>query len=398
MKVLILGIDGYLGWPLALHLIERGHQVSGLDCYIRRERVDRTGCNSLTPIADRLSRTHFLRRKQPSFVMSHDYVDNCEEFLRSVQPDAIVHLAEQPSAAYSMIGVEEAVETQTDNIIGTLRILWYMKRVCPEAHLIKLGTMGEYGTPNCDIPEGEIPFDCISGHKLPSKEYIECSMGGLIFPRRAGSWYHLTKVHDSYNIEFACRNWGFRSTDIMQGPVFGVTTDDIKDESELTRFDYDECFGTIINRFCAQAIVGHPLTVYGVGNQTRGYLPLKDSIFCMTLAIENPPKAGEYRVFNQFERTYSANELAEIVKFAGAELNIDVKIAHYENPRKEAETHYYNPYRNKLVELGYKPTTDIFPEVKLLLGDILPFRDRVLIDKLIPQYRWDTSHRKSKTV
>lgn len=398
MKVMILGIDGYLGWPLALHLIKRGHQVSGLDCLTRRHRVKNLGCNSLTPIIEPSARANILRRKQPSFTLSFEYVDNCEDYLNYIQPDAIVHLAEQPSAPYSMIGVEEAVETQTDNIIGTLRLLWYMKMACPEAHLIKLGTMGEYGTPNCDIPEGEIPHDCISGHRLPSKEYIECSMGGLIFPRRAGSWYHLTKVHDSYNIEFACRNWGFRSTDIMQGPVFGVTTEDMEDETELTRFDYDEVFGTVINRFCAQAIIDHPLTVYGAGGQTRGYLPLKDSIECMTIAIENPPKAGEYRVFNQFERTYSVNELAEIVKAASLELNIDVKINHYENPRKEAETHYYNPYREKLVKLGYKPTVDILPEVRYLIQDILPFRDRVIVNRIVPYTRWDISHRKSEIV
>jgi nucleoside-diphosphate-sugar epimerase len=404
MKVMILGIDGYLGWPLALHLMNKGHKVSGIDNFSRRERVHKLGGSSLTPILLGQARYNILCKKDIMYYFDELSVSNIESFLQFVQPDAIVHLAEQPSAPWSMLNIYNAVDTQIENVIGTLKLLWYMKKTCPEAHLIKLGTMGEYGTPNCDIPEGEIPESCTSGglHIL-SRTYgenisLRCPMSGLQFPRKAGSWYHLTKVHDSFNIEFACRNWGLRSTDIMQGPVFGVRTEDMEDETMLTRFDYDECFGTIINRFCAQAIVGHPLTIYGKGGQTRGYLPLKDSIFCMTLAIENPPKAGEYRVFNQFERTYSANELAEIVQKAAYLNEIEATIAHYENPRKEAETHYYNPHRNKLVDLGYQPTKNILPEVTKLIKDILPFKDRVIADKIVPEIRWDTEHRKSKIV
>lgn len=397
MNILICGIDGYLGWPLALHLDNRGHKVLGLDDFSRRKMVADTGSKSLTPIPTMLERDYGYLFPVKLGGTYSDIVN----ILRISKPDAIVHLAEQPSAPYSMIGVKEAIETQHRNILGTLQLLWAMYEVCPEAHLIKLGTMGEYGTPNCDIPEGEIPEDClwgpggaggIGGHGA-------CPMQGLQFPRQPGSFYHLTKVHDSYNIDFCCRNWNMRSTDIMQGPVFGVKTPEMGDDERLiTRFDYDEIFGTVINRFCAQAIVDHPLTVYGAGGQIRGYLPIEDSMTCITLAIENPPALGEYRVFNQFERTYSINDLAAIVSAAASDYGIMVHVNHYENPRKEKEAHYYNPHRSKLVELGYKPTTDITPAVHKLIGDILPYKDRVINEVIVPKTRWDVKHRKSQII
>lgn len=398
---MILGIDGYLGWPLALHLLNKGHKVSGMDSIVRRKRIIELGDDSLTPIVNERVRAQLLTNlggEEFAYMNLGDGQDYglLKNFLRTHKPDTIVHLAEQPSAPWSMISIREASITQQENIIGTLEVLWAMYEVCPEAHMIKLGTMGEYGTPNCDIPEGEIPEKCI-GREMP--EGMTCPMSGLQFPRRPGSFYHLTKVHDSYNIEFCCRNWNMRSTDIMQGPVFGVKTPEMGDDEQLlTRFDYDELFGTVINRFCVQAIVGHPLTVYGEGGQTRGYLPLEDSMFCITLAIENPPALGEYRVFNQFERTYSINELAAIVQVASADHDISVEIKHYENPRKEAETHYYNPARQKLVDLGYKPTTDITSAVSKLIDDIRPYADRVRESNIVPHTRWDIRHRKSKII
>jgi UDP-sulfoquinovose synthase len=284
------------------------------------------------------------------------------------------------------------METQYRNVIDTLGLLWWIKMHCPSAHLIKLGTMGEYGTPPCDIPEGQIPDMCISGNDAL------CKMAGLQFPRSAGSFYHLSKVHDSHNIEFACRNWNLCSTDIMQGPVFGVKTADMDDIDQITRFDYDELFGTVINRFCAQAISNHPLTIYGAGRQERGYIPIQESIECMTLAIENPPKPGEYRVLNQFARTYTINELAETVQIAATHHDLDVVIAHYENPRKELESHYYNPANKKLKDLGYKPTSDIIADVYNLIGDILPYAENVNKDVIMPFTRWDIRHRISKII
>jgi len=208
------------------------------------------------------------------------------ECLKSFVPDAIVHLGEMPSAPYSMMDLDHCVFTTTNNLVSTLNILHAMKETCPNAHLLKLGTMGEYGTPNVDIPEGFFTIEYRGRRET------------LPFPRQAGSWYHQTKVHDSNNVMFACRVWGLRSTDIMQGVVFGTRTDEMGDDVRLrTRFDFDQCFGTALNRFCAQAVVGVPLSLYGRGRQRRGFLPLRDSMQCLTIALENPPIDGEYRVF-----------------------------------------------------------------------------------------------------
>lgn len=391
MRVLICGIDGYIGWPLALHLLDKGHEVCGLDNFVRRERVRRVGSGSLTPIPTSTRRITILKTF-PNFIDYPANVDMTDYFmldrvLEEFHPDAIVHLAEQPSAPWSMSGFSGAVKTQYDNVIGTLNLLWTMKKHCPEAHLVKLGTMGEYGTPDCDIPEGEIP-------KEPCETTLPdgCPMSGLPFPRSPGSFYHLSKVHDTHNIIFACRNWNLRSTDIMQGVVLGLN---YGKEELLTRFDYDECFGTVINRFCTQAIIGHPLTVYGGGGQTRGFLTLGDSIQCLTIALENPPSLGEYRTFNQFENIYSINDLAGTVIAAMGDLGMDTSTIftslphHIENPRKEAEKHYYNPTHQKLFNLGYIPTTDIQGEIGKLIEAILPYRDKVIKEVILPKIRWE---------
>jgi len=407
MKVAILGLDGYLGWPLALYLIAKGHTICGIDSFSRRRRVKELGCDSLTPIEDWVTRKIFLLQMSPTkfaFSPVELGIDNytyIKSFLEIEQPDAIVHLAEQPSAPWSMISADYAAQTQVENVIGTLHLLWAMHEVCPDAHLIKLGTMGEYGVPDCDIPEGEIPGFCPDGDidEYMSEADKLCPMQGLQFPRAPGSWYHLTKVHDTYNIIFACRNWNLRSTDIMQGPVFGVKIYEMNgDERLLTRFDYDEVFGTVINRFCAQAVYGHPLTVYGKGGQTRGYLPLRESMFCINAIIENPPEAGKYRTLNQFARTYTINDLASIVQAAGKKYDLFIDIKHYENPRKELETHYYNPHRQGLLDLGYKPTMDITEDVTKLIGDLLPYSDRIKEHLVIPRTRWDSNHRDSKVI
>ncbi len=304
--------------------------------------------------------------------------------LRSFQPDTIVHLAEMPSAPYSMMDVHHAVYTHTNNLVGTLNILYAMRDICPDAHLLKLGTMGEYGTPNLDIPEGffEVEF---RGRK-----------DVLPFPRQPFSMYHLTKVHDSHNVIFACKNWGIRSTDIMQGVVFGTRIDAMGDAPGLrTRFDFDQAFGTVINRFCAQAVAGVPLTLYGTGGQRRGFLPLRDSIQCFTLALEKPPEAGEYRVFNQFQEVYALSDLAQMVAEVAGQLGIATRISHVENPRKESESHYFNPDHQGLYKLGYQPTNDIKAEMKLAIEDLLPHKARITehLSSILPDIRWDgTSH------
>jgi UDP-sulfoquinovose synthase len=319
--------------------------------------------------------------------------------LQEYKPDTIIHLAQQPSAPWSMRNVYHCLNTQIDNIAGTLALLWAMKEHCPNAHLIKLGTMGEYGTPNCDIPEGEIPVDPCTwvsnaradadiADEMNIRLFPKCPMSGLPFPRSPGSFYHLSKVHDTHNIIFACKTWGLTSTDIMQGVVFGVKVTGEETNIQLTRFDYDQYFGTVINRFCAQALSDNPLTIYGEGNQVRGYLPLKDSIQCLTLAIENPPEKGSYRTLNQFENIYSINELAAEVLMAANQLGIDARTQHIDNPRTESEHHYYNPTHEKLFDLGYIPTTKITHEIYKLLNDLRPYRSRINSNCIMPTTKW----------
>ena len=404
MKILILGSDGYIGYPLTIHLLKQGHEVYGIDNYSRRQRVSELKSDSLTLILSVIGRIGYLKGQYKNFInhstihLGTDPPGHIKALLKHFKPDTIVHLAEQPSAPWSMQSAHHASVTQYENVISTLHLLWAMHEECPEAHLVKLGTMGEYGTPNCDIPEGEIPVDpCAWARNIRAEVenrdecgidlYPKCPMADLLFPRTAGSFYHLSKVHDTHNIHFACRNWKLRSTDIMQGVVFGLNDSDKVEE--LTRFDYDECFGTVINRFCAQVIIGQPLTVYGTGYQTRGFLTLNDSIQCITLAIENPPSIGEYRTLNQFENTYTVLELSNIVRRGAYNAGVSIKMEHIDNPRKEAESHYYNPTHQKLFDLGYVPTTDISSEIAKLLQQLLPFRNRIREEVILPKISWE---------
>ena len=390
MRVFIAGVDGYLGWSLAAYLTARGHEVAGCDLFLRRKWVEEVGSHSATPIRPMGERlVAFKERFGQELVFRQgdlrDY-DFVLEFFKSFQPEAIVHLGEMPSAPYSMIDVHHCVFTQTNNIVGTLHMLYAMQAACPQAHLVKLGTMGEYGTPNIDIPEGSFTIE------------YRGRTDTLPFPRQAGSWYHQSKVHDSHNIMLACKVWGLRSTDIMQGVVFGTRIDEIGDDEKLlTRFDFDECFGTAINRFCAAAVIGHPLTPFGGGGQKRGFLPLRDSMQCLTIAINNPPQEGEYRVFNQFEEVYSITQLAEKVKRVGDGLGLSVGIRHVENPRVEREEHYYNPDHRHLLDLGYRPTHDVERELRVMLQDLIKYRDRIeqKRERLVPEVRWDGTRRRS---
>lgn len=393
MRVFIAGIDGYLGWTLAQYLTARGHEIAGNDTFFRRQWVEEVGSHSaipIYPVEERLrafnehfGKSIFFREGN---LLDYEFL---KEFLSEFQPDAIVHLAEMPSAPYSMMDQPHAVFTQHNNVIGSLNLLWAMNEVCPDTHLVKLGTMGEYGTPNIDIPEGffEVEF-------RGRKDYLP-------FPRQAGSFYHWSKVHDSNNTMFACRIWGLRATDIMQGVVFGTRIDEMGNDPRLrSRLDFDQCFGTVINRFCCQAVIDHPLTLYGGGGQTRGFLPLRDSVQCLTIAVENPARSGEYRVFNQFEECYTVEELAFMVQEVSTSLDLQADILHYNNPRKELDRHYFNPDRNHLIDLGYKPTHDVKAEVRIMLTDLLEHRDRILAkrDILIPDIRWDGSRRRSEVI
>jgi len=388
MRVLIAGVDGYLGWPLAQHLASRGHEVAGIDDYSRRRWVGEVGSQSAIPIAKMAERLEGFRETQGRnlrfFKSDLANYDATLQAYRAFRPEAIVYLGEMPSAPYSMIDVHHAAYTQTNNIIGTLNTLFAIRDTVPECHLVKLGTMGEYGTPNVDIPEGFFEIE-YRGRK-----------DRMMFPRKAGSWYHQSKVHDTHNVEMACRFWGLRSTDIMQGVVYGTRIDAMGDDERMaTRFDFDQCFGTAINRFCAQAAIGLPLSPFGKGLQKRGFIPLRDSIQCLTIAVENPPEAAEYRVFNQFEEVYSVMELAERVQRVAGTLGLDVEIRPIENPRTEAEEHYYNPDHEHLLALGYQPTHDMDREIKTILEDLRPHKARIEArrEAQFPDIRWDGSRK-----
>jgi len=384
MRVFIPGIDGYLGWSLAQHLAARGHEIAGADFFLRRKWVEEMGSWSAIPISpfpERLDafQERFGRRLTFWEGDLRDY-NFVEEIFRDFEPEAIVHLGECPSAPYSMMDRDHAVFVQTSNIVTTFNLLYAIRDVRPDAHLLKLGTMGEYGTPNVDIPEGffEVEYNGRSD-RLP-------------FPRQAGSWYHWSKVHGSNNVMFACKIWGLRATDVMQGVVFGTRIDGQPDDERLrTRLDFDQAFGTAINRFCCEAVVGHPLTPFGKGRQKRGFLPLRDSMQCLRLALETPPRAAEYRVFNQFDEVYDITELALKVQLVAGGCGLAVEVRHLENPRKELEEHHYNPEHQRLLDLGYTPAHDVEGEIRLMLEDLLQHRDRIeaKIDVLIPDVRWD---------
>lgn len=387
MKILILGIDGYIGWSLAMHLSKRGHVVSGIDNFSRRRNVESLGSTSATPILDLESRVKSFNKIHGNEIrpyigdlLSFEFVDHV---LHETTPDTIIHLGEQPSAPFSMIDKDHALYTQENNVIGTLNLLYAMKDIVPDAHLVKLGTMGEYGTPNVDIPEGffEVQF---RGRK-----------DTLPFPRQPFSIYHLSKVHDSANTHFACKVWGLRSTDIMQGVVYGTRTDEMTDDTLLTRFDFDECFGTVINRYCAEAVIGHPLTPYGSGGQKRGFIDLIDSIQCLTIVSENPPQRGEYRVFNQLDESYGIMELAQIVSRVGQKLGMDVKIGDVANPRVEKEEHYYRVDNKLLKDLGFRPTRRIEETVEIMLRDLSRFKERIeqKKDVILPKTTWTGGRR-----
>jgi UDP-sulfoquinovose synthase len=382
MQILILGGDGYLGWPTAMRFSQRGHDVHVVDNYLRRRAHEEVGTDTLVPILDSLPARADAWKDvsgKEIGVTEGDLVewDVTADLFRDFRPDAIVHYGEMPSAPYSMRDRDHAVFTQHNNVVNTLNVLWAMREYAPDSHLVKLGTMGEYGTPNIDIEEGYLDVEH-NGRKET-----------ILYPKLPGSLYHLSKVHDSNNIHFACRMWGIRATDLNQGVVYGIETEETTlDDRLATRFDYDDVFGTALNRFCVQAIIGHPLTVYGKGGQTRGYLNILDTLQCVELAVSNPADRGEFRVFNQFTEQFSVMELAEIVQRAGAEHGLDVRIEPIENPRLELEEHYYNAMHTKLLDLGLQPHLLSETLVESMFGVIERFKDRVIADAILPRDNW----------
>jgi UDP-sulfoquinovose synthase len=382
--VIVLGADGYLGWPATLDLSAHGYRVVAVDNLIRRRWDREGGTSSLVRVRSMPARVRAWREAGGDEIVWRK-LDICDgravaQLLRDFEPAAVVHFGEQRSAPFSMIDRAHAVMTQVNNVTGTINVLFAMRDHAPDAHLVKLGTMGEYGTPNIDIEEGFITIH----HNGRSDT--------LPYPKMPGSFYHLSKAHDSNNIHFACRTWGLRATDLNQGVVYGCTTDETSLRPALaTRFDYDVVWGTVLNRFCVQAAVQQPLTVYGEGGQTRGFLDIRDTLQCVRLSIEHPPTAGEYRVFNQFTEQFSVLQLAQLVKAARAEHDLETVIDHLPNPRVEKEAHYYNAKHQHLIDLGLRPHLLRATLIDSIVETVEKRRSRVDLSVLeVPNVDWRT--------
>ncbi|MGD0514296.1 MAG: NAD-dependent epimerase/dehydratase family protein [Terriglobales bacterium] len=393
MKVAVLGGDGYCGWATALYLSGKGHSVAIADNFSRRQWDHELGVQTLTPIlplSDRLRVWQELSGNTIElFVGDVTEYDFLSSVVQDFEPEAVVHFAEQRAAPYSMIDRKHAVFTQVNNVVGTLNLLFALREFQPDCHLIKLGTMGEYGTPNIDIEEGYITIEH-NGRR-----------DTVPYPKQPGSFYHLSKVHDSHNIMFTCKAWGLRATDLNQGVVYGTMTDEVAlSEALINRFDYDEVFGTVLNRFCVQAAIGHPLTVYGKGGQTRGFLDIRDTVRCVEIACLNPAAQGECRVFNQFTEQFSVLDLAHMVQTAGEKLGLNVEVDHLPDPRVEAQEHYYNAKHSKLIELGLEPHLLSDSLLDSLMNVALQYRDRIDASVMLPQINWrhPRNERRAQTV
>lgn len=381
MRILILGGDGYLGWPTSMMFAAGGHEVLAVDNYLRRTIARQTSSEALMDNPNLEDRARIFREVtgHEVGVRIGDVTDHrfLEGVVRDFRPEAVVHYAEQPSAPYSMRGYDEARLTLQNNLNATFNLIWAVLEHAPDCHIVKLGTMGEYGTPNIDIEEGWIEIH----HKGRSDRFL--------FPRQAGSLYHTTKVLDTDLLWFYVRTFGLRVTDLMQGPVYGLSTDEADlDLRLLPNFHYDDIFGTVVNRFLVQAVAGIPLTVYGKGGQVRGYLNLRDTMQCIELATRNPADPGELRVMNQFTETFSVNELADRVRRAGAGLGLDVQVQTLPNPRKEPEEHYYNPAHSALLDLGLEPTYMSDDVLRGMMELVMKYRDRIAADRILPRVAW----------
>ncbi len=381
MRVLILGGDGYLGWPTAMSLAAQGHEVHVVDNYMRRNIAQKTQSEALIPLPnlqDRANIFHSLSNKKIGVTIGDiaNYRILSKIFV-AFQPEVVIHYAEQPSAPYSMMGFDEASETLNNNLNATMNCIWAVMEHAPDCHIVKLGTMGEYGTPNIDIEEGWLEIE----HKGRK--------GKFLYPRAAGSLYHTTKVLDTDLLWFYVRTYGLRVTDLMQGPVYGLETDESEQDARLLpNFHYDDIFGTAVNRFLVQAVAGVPLTVYGKGGQVRGYLNLRDTLQCVELAMNSPAAKGELRILNQFTETFSINKLADTIQRVGNGMGLEVQIKSIPNPRKEAEDHYYNPSHSGLMELGLEPHYMTDDVVATMLEQVISYKDNIDVSKIMPRVGW----------
>lgn len=381
MRILILGGDGYLGWPTAMHLSVQEHEVAVADNYLRRNLMLEEDVEPLYPCPSLHERVRLWKKHTGKeiaiYIGDLNHWDFIARIFKEFQPEAIVHYAEQPSAPYSMLRREAAILTISNNLGVTANVIFAVREFCPDAHIVKIGTMGEYGTPNIDIEEGWIDIEH-NGRK-----------DRFLYPRQAGSLYHTTKIMDTDLLWYYVRMWDLRVTDLMQGPVYGIFTDESEaDDNLLTMFSYDELFGTVLNRFIVQAVAGYPLTVYGKGGQTRGFLNIRDTLNCVRLSLENPAKSGELRIFNQFTETFSVNDLADKVQSVGKQLGVDVEIRNIENPRKELEEHYYNPKHTGLLDLGLSPNFLTDTVLAQMMEFVLRHKANIAQHKIFRGTKW----------
>ncbi|MBN2062440.1 MAG: NAD-dependent epimerase/dehydratase family protein [Deltaproteobacteria bacterium] len=381
MRILILGGDGYLGWPTAMHLSARGHEVAVVDNYLRRRLQKEEDSELLFDVPNLNERVKLWEAvsgyKIRAFIGDLTDWTFVEEVFREFPPEGLMHYAEQPAAPYSMLNRRAATLTLQNNMMVTANLIFAVHEFCPDAQIVKIGTMGEYGTPNIDIEEGWLEVE----HKGRSHKFL--------YPRQTGSLYHTTKIMDTDLLWFYVRMWGIRVTDLMQGPVYGLLTDENQgDERLYPFFSYDELFGTVLNRFAVQAVAGYPLTVYGKGGQTRGYLNIRDTLSCVTLSLEKPAKQGELRIYNQFVELFSVNELAERVQKVGKQLGLDVRIKSLENPRIEPEEHYYNPTHTGLLELGLEPHSLTDDVLARMIETVMKYKDNIREDAIFRGVKW----------
>ena len=381
MSLLILGGDGYLGWATAMHFSARGHDVTVVDNYLRRNMAREINREALLAVPNLHQRAALWKaasgkdvRVEIGDVSDYGFL---VEVVRKCQPQTIIHYAEQPSAPYSMMDQKRALLTINNNLASTLNVAFAIRDHAPDCHLVKLGTMGEYGTPNIDIEEGYLTVQ----HN--GREHT------FLYPKTPGSIYHLTKVQDSDMLYFGCRAWDIAVTDLNQGPVYGIDTDELAaDERLAPLFSYDDVFGTVLNRFVVQAVAGVPLTVYGKGGQVRGYLNIRDTLQCVDLAVRNPAAKGQFRVLNQFVETFSVNELADKVSAVGTQMGLGVQVKAIANPRRELEEHYYNPKNTGFKELGLQPHLLTDNVVQSMLEYVLRHKHLIRAEQIMPKVLW----------
>jgi len=380
MKVMILGADGYLGWPTSVDLSMRNHELLLVDNYTKRELIKKYKKSPLIEQETINNKINLLKTKNKNIGFKNiDCADfkKFSQLFKNFKPDAVIHYAELPSAPYSMLGHQEGWKTLQNNLQSTFNLIWCIKTFKRDCHVIKLGTMGEYGTPNIDIEEGWLNVT----HKNRKQKFI--------YPRQASSLYHTSKIMDTDLLWFYVRMYNLRVTDLMQGPVYGIKyKNNIQNEKFFPIFTYDDIFGTVLNRFIVQAIANMPLTIYGSGNQIRGYINLIDTIKCINIALKNPAKSGNLEIYNQFTEQFSVNELALKVKQALKKIDINVKIKKIKNPRIESEKHYYKAQNKKMKKLGLKPallTDDVIIDIAMF---IQKYKNKINKKIILPQTNW----------